>query len=290
MKEQLRIVLQLSKVRITLLASLTTATGYLMAARELTAGVVLPTAGIFLVACGSSALNQYQEREIDARMRRTRWRPIPSGRISPRRALAVALALMALGTLVLYLSSNATAAALGLVAVAWYNGVYTYLKRVTNFAAVPGAVIGGIPPAVGWAAAGGALLDPRILALSFFFFVWQVPHFWLLLLRHGGDYRDAGLPSLTDVFSSGQLSRVTFVWIAATAVTCLLIPLFGAVRSVLVSLGLLAAAGWLVWNAAGLLRELEGNRPLTHTFREINIHALVVILLVSLDSVLFSLL
>jgi protoheme IX farnesyltransferase len=289
-REKLKIVLELSKVRITVLASLTTATGYFMAARELTISVVLPTAGIFLLACGSSALNQYQEREIDAVMRRTRQRPIPSGRVSPRAALAVALALMSFGTLVLWLGSNPTAAVLGLVAVAWYNGIYTYLKRVTNFAAVPGAVIGGIPPAVGWAAAGGGLLDPRILALSFFFFVWQVPHFWLLLMRYGRDYEDAGLPSLTAVFTSGQLSRVTFVWIAATAVTCLLIPLFGAVRSVLVSLGLLAAGGWLVWNAVGLLKPSEESLPLRLPFREINILALVVICLISLDSVIFSLL
>jgi protoheme IX farnesyltransferase len=289
-REKLKIVLELSKVRITVLASLTTATGYFMAARELTISVALPTAGIFLLACGSSALNQYQEREIDAVMRRTRQRPIPSGRVSPWAALAVALALMSFGTLVLWLGSNPTAAVLGLVAVAWYNGIYTYLKRVTNFAAVPGAVIGGIPPAVGWAATGGGLLDPRILALSFFFFVWQVPHFWLLLMRYGRDYEDAGLPSLTAVFTSGQLSRVTFVWIAATAVTCLLIPLFGAVRSVLVSLGLLAAGGWLVWNAVGLLKPSEESLPLRLPFREINILALVVICLISLDSVIFSLL
>lgn len=289
MRRRLKIVLELSKVRITVLASLTTAMGYFLAARELTSAVVLPTAGIFLLASGSSALNQVQEWKIDKRMRRTQRRPIPTGRISPGGALAVAILLMTTGTLVLLLSSNAPAAALGLLAVVWYNGIYTYLKRVTNFAAIPGAVIGGIPPAVGWAAAGGAVLDPRILAVSFFFFVWQVPHFWLLLLKYGKDYEEAGLPSLTEVWTTGQLSRVTFIWIAATAVVCLLIPLFGTVQSALVTIGLLASATWMVWNAKGLLREVEGDRSFTTTFREINVYALLVICLLTLDRVLLSL-
>jgi protoheme IX farnesyltransferase len=196
---------------------------------------------------------------------------------------------MAAGFLVLLVGSNAPAAALGLLAVVWYNGIYTYLKRVTTFAAIPGAVIGGIPPAVGWAAAGGAVLDPRILAVSVFFFVWQVPHFWLLLLKYGKDYEEAGLPSLTAVWTTGQLSRVTFVWIAATAVACLLIPLFGTVRSALVSVGLVASAMWLVWNAKGLLREVERGRSFTTAFREINVYALLVICLLTLDRVLLSL-
>lgn len=289
MRRQVKIVLELSKVRITVLASLTTAMGYFLASRELTSAVLVPTLGIFLLASGSSALNQFQEWKIDKLMRRTQRRPIPTGRISPGRALAVALLLMAAGFLVLLVGSNAPAVALGLLAVVWYNGIYTYLKRVTTFAAIPGAVIGGIPPAVGWAAAGGAVLDPRILAVSVFFFVWQVPHFWLLLLKYGKDYEEAGLPSLTAVWTTGQLSRVTFIWIAATAVACLLIPLFGTVRSALVSVGLVASATWLVWNAKGLLREVERNRSFTTTFREINVYALLVICLLTLDRVLLSL-
>jgi protoheme IX farnesyltransferase len=284
----MKVLMELSKVRITLLAALTTATGYILAAQELSLAVITPTVGLFLLACGSSALNQYQEKDIDARMRRTMRRPIPAGRIAPRRALEVALVLMGVGSLVLLLGSNATAAGLGLLAVAWYNGLYTYMKRVTTFAAVPGAVIGGIPPAVGWAAAGGEVIDPRILAVSFFFFVWQVPHFWLLLMKYGRDYESAGLPSLTTVFTTGQLSRVTYVWIAATAAACLLFPLFGTVHSALVSFCLVAADAWLVWNAKGLLWERSAGRTLTSAFREINIYALVVISLLSLDRVLRS--
>jgi hypothetical protein len=89
--------------------------------------------------------------------------------------------------------------------VLWYNGVYTFLKRKSPFAAIPGAVIGAIPPAIGWICGKGALsFDPQILALSFFFFIWQVPHFWLLLLNFGRDYEKAGFPSLTRIFNSAS--------------------------------------------------------------------------------------
>ena len=68
-------------------------------------------------------------------------------------------------------------------ALIWYNGIYTPLKRKTAFAVVPGSVIGAIPPMVGYVAAGGSALDPQILAFAFFMFMWQIPHFWLLIMK-----------------------------------------------------------------------------------------------------------
>jgi protoheme IX farnesyltransferase len=278
--------LELGKGRIALLATLSTTAGYLLAADRLSLAVLVPTFGLFLLACGSSAMNQYQEREIDALMTRTKGRPIPTGRLTPRQALVIALVTMFSGALVLWLGSGPVALALGLFAAFWYNGVYTYLKKKTRFAAIPGAVIGAVPPAVGWAAAGGSPLDPKILALCFFFFIWQVPHFWLLLLSYGRDYERAGLPSLTTIFTTDQLSKMTFVWILATAVTCLLIPLFGTVRTTLTSLLLLGATSWMVWNATRFVKARGERLSFRWAFREINIYALVVISLLSLDKVL----
>lgn len=286
MWRNLKTFFELGKGRIALLAALSAATGYILAAERMSLGIVAPTVGLFLLACGSSAVNQYQERAIDALMTRTKGRPIPSGRLTPRQALLIALGSMLSGALILWVSAGLVALALGLFAALWYNGVYTYLKKVSRFAAIPGAVIGAIPPAVGWAAAGGSPLDPKILALCFFFFVWQVPHFWLLLLSYGRDYERAGLPSLTSTFTAGQLSQITFVWILATAVTCLLIPLFGTVRTTLTSFLLLGATSWLVWNATRFVKARGERLSFKCAFREINIYALVVISLLSLDKVL----
>ena len=288
MQRYLKIFFDLSKGRIALLAALSTATGYILAADSVSLAIVFPTVGLFLLACGSSALNQYQERDIDSLMKRTKGRPIPSGRLTPPQALVIALLSMLSGSLILLVGSNVVALGLGLFAAFWYNAIYTPLKKRSPFAAIPGALVGAIPPAVGWAAAGGSPFDPKILAVCFFFFVWQVPHFWLLLLVYGKDYEEAGLPSLTSIFTAGQLSQITFVWILATAVTCLLIPLFGTVRTTITNLSLLGLTLWLVWGATRFFRARGEEPSFKCAFREINIYALAVISLLSLDKVIHT--
>jgi heme o synthase len=210
-------------------------------------------------------------------MKRTRRRPIPSGRISARGALAIAVALLAAGSALL--SFNTIAMLLGFVTVLWYNGVYTPLKRVSAFAAIPGGVVGAIPPVIGWVAGGGSATDPRILAVAFFFFVWQVPHFWLLLLRIGDEYARAGLPTLTHKFTRPQFARIIYVWMIATAVACVSMPLFGVSPAVWTQAGLLVSSLWLGWHATHMVRT-NGE---VLAFHQINVYALVVISLLSLS-------
>lgn len=283
-----KIVVELSKIRISLLVALSTFVGYLLAAGELSFPILIPTAGVFLLACGSAALNQYQEREFDRLMERTRSRPIASGRITPGEGFFISLSLMLAGALILLLGANLTALGLGLLNVLWYNGFYTPLKRKTPFAVAPGSVIGAIPPAIGWVAAGRSLADPRILGLAFFFFIWQVPHFWLLLLSFGNDYRKAGFPSLTEKFSPPQLARITFVWIIATAMACLLIPLFGIGNTAILYLVLAASALWLVWKSRKLLHQPVNNFSFRPVFHTINIYILVVMFALSLEKLVLS--
>ncbi|MEJ2720609.1 MAG: protoheme IX farnesyltransferase, partial [bacterium] len=193
MKEHIKIFAALGKMRISLLATVTMVAGYILARGGATWPLVFLTGGVFLLACGSSALNQVQERDIDRNMKRTMGRPLPTGRVSTRYALVTAVICLTVGSVVILASSNLTATALGALTVLWYNGVYTPLKRVTAFAAVPGGVVGAIPPVLGWVAGGGSPADPRILAVAVFFFMWQIPHFWLLLLSTAGDdYEKAG--------------------------------------------------------------------------------------------------
>jgi protoheme IX farnesyltransferase len=277
MRRHLGIILELGKVRIATMSVVTVMGGYLLAAGGLGPGALQAVVGVFLLACGASALNQWQERDLDAKMVRTAGRPIPSGRATPGYVLAVALTLVALGSAALY--PNWTAIALGIFTVFWYNGVYTPLKRKTAFAAVPGGVVGALPPVIGWVCGGGDILDPRIRAVAFFFFIWQIPHFWLLLMRTGDDYRRAGLPTLTAVFSREQLSRVTFVWMLATAVIGLALPLFGVTGSTWVYLGFVASSAWLAWHAVAMLR--SGGTRLA--FRQINYFALFIVSLLAIS-------
>ena len=283
MKEKIHILFELTKIKITLFVTVTTAFGYICAAGNVTAAIIEPIAGILLLACGSAVINHYQERGTDALMNRTKNRPIPSGRVSPLNALYLALILIITGSVILYIGSGILALGLGLLNLLWYNGIYTPLKRHNALAIIPGSMVGAIPPAVGWVAAGGYIFDPKILIISFFFFIWQIPHFWLLLLILSKDYEQAGFPTLTKIFNQEQLSRITFMWISATGITGILIPLFGIINFPLIDFVIFLLSLWLIVKSTKLLQHNKGKKSFSFAFREINIFALSVVILLSID-------
>jgi len=287
-KEGLSIFLALTKIRISLLATLTTAAGYILATGTITLQMLVTSAAAFLLACGSCALNQYQEREIDRWMDRTKSRPIPSGRLNPEAALWIAIGLVFLGSLILFFGAGDLALALGIFNVIWYNLIYTPLKLKTAFAAVPGALVGAIPPVLGWTAGGGEILDPRIGGVALFFFIWQIPHFWLLLLDASKDYENAGLPSITKIFSTEQIKGIIFIWLLSTGVISLIIPLFGFLNSFIFCILLIAAVFWLFWNTILFLRSHDDKDSWRATFFKLNIYAVFVISLLSVDRLLSS--
>jgi len=278
--------LELFKIRIALYAAFSAATGSILATSAVTAGTFISAAGVFFLACGAGALNQFQERESDALMLRTRSRPIPSGRIQSISALYAAALLFITGLLVLALTGNLIVSGLGIFAVLWYNLVYTCLKKITAFAAVPGAVAGAIPPAIGWVTGGGSLSDIRLTAICFFFFMWQVPHFWLLLLSHAEDFRNAPPPSLSKVFRWEQLIKITAVWMSAVAVSSLFIPFYGVAVSDTAAILLVSGACWLAWSSALLYMQKERNSVCRDAFRVINIYAVIVMLLLNVGSII----
>ena len=275
---------QLTKLRISIASTLTAATGFVAAQRGVTLGILPATLGTVLLAMAASALNEVQERDVDALMERTRMRPIPHGDVRPATAVALALALMALGVATLWRGAGATSAAFGVLALVWYNGVYTPLKRRTAFAVVPGSLIGALPPLIGWTAAGGDPLHPAIVALAAVLFVWQVPHFWLLSLLHGEGYEAAGFPTLRRHFDANQIIRLIFTWTAATVATSALMPLFRSVvglgATVLLGLG----GVWLLVRFAGLLRGEPTRARIFGAFMDINRYALVLMGAVVLDA------
>jgi protoheme IX farnesyltransferase len=284
---------ELCKVRISLFSACSALTGFLLAAHEFRPEALVLVTGVFLLACGSSALNQYQERKTDALMPRTEGRPIPSGRIEPFPALLFSIMLISLGSLTLLLTGRVIAPLLGLLAVLWYNGLYTYLKRRSAFALVPGSLVGTIPPALGWVTAGGTFSDPGLIALCFFFFLWQVPHFWLLILRYGKEYEHAGLPSLSTVFSRTQLVRIIFIWIFATAVSSLFLSINGMVLTPLINYSLFGVSLWLIAISLRLLggggsasSTYASTSPYAFTFRRINVYMFLVMTLLSVDKLI----
>jgi heme o synthase len=196
--------LELTKPRITTLVVITAGVGYAVGApRGLDpVAFVALLIGTALVAGGASALNQYWEREADARMERTRLRPIPAGRMAPPEALAFGLAVAGAG-LVLLATINGLTATLGLAALASYVLAYTPLKRITSLCTVVGAIPGALPPLMGWAAARGSV-DAGGWALFGVLFLWQLPHFLAIGWIYREDYARGGFPMLTVLDGDGR--------------------------------------------------------------------------------------
>ena len=283
----IKIILELSKVRISLLVSLSTAAGFILAKGMLSLDVIFPAVAVFILASGSAALNHFQEYIPDGKMSRTSARPVPSGRITPHFALTVSILFIVIGSMLLLIYSNSTALLLGLLNVFWYNGIYTPLKKRTPLAVIPGALIGAIPPAIGWSAAGAKLSDPYLLALAIFFFVWQIPHFWLLLLKFGKEYEQAGYPSLTSTYSNKQIARFTFFWLIITTISCMVIPVFKTDSSLWIFSGLLILNSWVLWFNKNLLKIDKNGISLTGSFININIYILLVMTFLVLDRIFF---
>ncbi|MEK7382859.1 MAG: protoheme IX farnesyltransferase [Elusimicrobiota bacterium] len=284
MRSGLVAVIELTKPRIVMLSTLSSLAGVLAAGK--TAPWLALTTGVWLTAAGACALNQFQERSLDRLMRRTSGRPLPSGRLSAAAALAVSLTLSAGGLAILFAGCGAASSGLAACGALWYNGVYTPLKTRSAFSAVIGAVTGAVSPAIGWAATGRPLFDGSLLALCFFFLIWQVPHSWLLSMRLSSEYEGAGLPTPVSVFGPTRSGRVLFCWLTVTALASLLLPLYGVVSAPLAVALLAAGAAWTAFVSARLFAAGTENASKRRAFGVVNSLPLVVMAATLLDRVL----
>ncbi len=236
----LSIYLELGKARLSALVVFTTLVGYVLAARGMidwwhfTATLI----GTGLCAWSANALNQWAEWTRDARMKRTEHRPLPAAKIGLPHAFAAALAGAMVGLVVLTLAVNALAGGLALATIVIYVCLYTPLKVRSTLNTLVGAVVGAIPPMIGWAAATGRL-DAGAWVLASVLGVWQIPHFLSLAWMYRDDYRRGGFRMLPSIDPDGRLTgRVIVLWSIA------LVP-------VTAGLSLVGATGW--WYAAGSL-------------------------------------
>ena len=245
--------LELTKPRITALVLVTAAVGYAVGVYVFSAGTfLLFLAGTALLCSGASALNQYLEREADARMVRTSRRPIPAGRLRPEEALAFGLSLSA-GGLVVLAAVNVLTVALGAMSLLLYVLAYTPLKRVTSLCTVVGAIPGALPPLMGWAAARGSI-GAAGLGLFSILFLWQLPHFLAIGWLYREDYARGGFPMLavTDMDGASTGRQSLLYATALLPVTLLAGMLAGAGKgylwgALILGAGFLACAGFFAW-------------------------------------------
>ncbi len=220
-----RDLIALTKPRITLMVMLTSAAGYFLASggHPDPQAMLVAMAGIALVASGTSGLNQVIERDVDARMQRTRMRPLPAGRVSVRAATVFTSLLAISGVIYLDVFVNRLTAILALASIISYVFMYTPLKQVSSLSTLVGAIPGALPIMGGWTAARPDL-GPGAWALFGILFFWQLPHFLALAWLFRDDYRRGGLKMLGVLDPEARQPRVQAVLYAAALIPASLLP------------------------------------------------------------------
>jgi protoheme IX farnesyltransferase len=254
--------LELTKPRITVFILMSTAIGFLcgshLGAHWSLFTLLNTILGTALIASGTAALNQWYEREADAKMNRTKARPIPSGRVTPNQALVFGLALSVAGFVELSIGANVLTGMLGLFTMASYLLVYTPLKQRSPISTTIGAIPGAMPPLIGYAAAAG-ILNAEAWVLYAILFLWQFPHFYAIAWMYRDDYARAGIQMLPVVEPDGE-STARRMWLFSL----ILIPVsvlpkyFGGAGNWYVA-GAVALGLMFLWS--GVRASLERTRP-----------------------------
>lgn len=275
----------LIKYKLSLAVTFSAVTGYLIFLSEPGLSVVSLIIGVYLLSSGAAALNQYSERNFDAEMGRTRLRPIPQLKIDPGKALIIAAALLFTGSAVL-LITGIVPVILGLFNIVLYNLIYTRLKRITPFALIPGALVGAIPPLIGYTSAGGTTPGREIILFSTFMFLWQLPHFWLVLIKYREEYQSAGFKIFSRPFDCNKTRILVFIWVFLSTFLLFFFSVTGVVFTRQINIFLIPFNVIFILLFYRLLFTPKGDKDVNGAFILINSFSLVVMILFILNSFL----
>ncbi len=241
---------ELTKPRITFLIVLTSAAGFCLGSKGAFDYLALFNAlfGIALLSSGIATLNQYMERGLDARMRRTVSRPLPAGKVSASHALAFGLALTLFAEIYLAAFVNLLTAAFGVTVIVGYLLCYTPLKTRSSLSTVVGAFPGAMPPLMGWTAATGAV-GWEAWALFAILFAWQFPHFLAIAWMYREDYARAGILMLPVVEPEGRLTRQQIILWTLMLVPVSLAPAALGLTGAVYFVGALVLGALFLWSS-----------------------------------------
>lgn len=248
----------LFKARLSSLVLLTTAAGFYLGSRDGLDGWLLfqCLGGTGALAAGAAALNQYLERDYDARMKRTADRPLPAGLMRPQTALVLGGCLSVAGVLWLALAVNLLTSVIGALTLLIYLFIYTPLKRESAWNTLVGAIPGALPPLMGWTAAANNL-DAPAWALFAILFFWQMPHFLAIAWLYREDYARAGFVMLPVIDASGQRTGRQAVAFTTGLISFSLLPAFLGMVGLAYLLGAFVLGALMLGNALLFARRLS---------------------------------
>jgi protoheme IX farnesyltransferase len=275
----------LIKYRLSLAVVLSSVTGYFICRSTIDHHLFFLVTGVFLLASGAAALNQYTERVADSIMERTRNRPIPSKKISEKNVLRISALLLLSGCLLLY-TNGITALLLGIFNVVLYNLLYTRLKKTTILSIIPGALVGAVPPMIGFSSAGATLLHLNIIVFAAFMFLWQIPHFWMIIIKYGTEYKAAGFATISKYLDEMQIRYLVFCWVLFSSVFLFLFCLLSdAVNKNMFILLFLLNLLFIIFFYRMLFQK-EGAKETKSAFILINTYSFLIMLVIILVSIL----
>lgn len=260
----IQIALQLGKPRIIILLAITSMAGYAVATKGNfalwnTATFILSTLGLCISAMGANTVNMWWDRDIDPKMARTKFRPLPAGKITPNQTLALGIGEGVFAFVLLWVTVNPLTAWMSAAGYVFYVFIYTmWLKRRTVQNIVIGGAAGAFPPLVGWCAVQNNLADPLPWLMFAVIFFWTPPHFWALALLSNLDYTKAGVPMLPVVHGVQETKRwMLYYHLILIPVTLAigLLPLFGYLYLFAATL----LGGWWLYLLVLLLLEPENS-------------------------------
>jgi protoheme IX farnesyltransferase len=262
----LRDYLELTKPRITMLILVCAGVGYWFGCGDSFHWSTLAHAllGTALLASGTAALNQWYEVDSDAKMRRTRQRPLPAGRIKRTHGIAYGLLLSAAGFADLWVGTNLLAAALGLFTLLSYLLLYTPLKQRSTACTTVGAIPGAMPPLIGYAAAGHGI-DAGALALFLILFIWQFPHFYAIAWMYREDYARGGVRMLPVIEPDGESTARRIVGASIMLIPISLAPGLIGMTGTFYTIAAIAAGYGMLFIGVRLQRERTSARA-RHVF------------------------
>ena len=232
--------LSLFKIQLCLYIGLSAILGHVMAARSFSFDSLFLGFFVLILACGSAVLNNVQDREYDGFFKRTCHRSLPQQKVPVLHAKIICLAMIVCGLSGLLFVRGFVPFFWGGMAVLFYNGIYTPLKKRSLLAIVFGSISGTLPPLIGWAATGKSILYPDILILMGVFGLWQISHFFIILLKtmqHQSktDYPNR-FPCFTNIFSQNEIKLQIMIWTSFFSLAILLFLMNGSIENYLLSI------------------------------------------------------
>ncbi len=276
--------LELTKPRVTLMVAVTALVSFYLASPSVDLVLLVHTmVGTTLLAAGCAVSNQYLEREVDARMQRTRSRPLPAGRITPAKALIFGVVLTLGGGLYLTAAANPLTGGLGLASAALYLFGYTPFKKKSPLCTTIGAFPGAAPVLLGWAGARGTL-DPEAWILFAVLFLWQYPHFLAIAWVYRDDYRRGGFRMLPRTDPGGRKTARQILIFILLLVPVSLLPTQVGLSSSLYAAGAVVLGGVLLWSGLRVSRTRSRASAL-HLLKTSVVYLPLLMVLMALDRI-----